>query len=156
MRINFLILVALGWLVVSCNPCSDVVCKNGTKEQDGRDCKCECDEWYEGEECNTRMTKKFEGNYVGDVNCDGSSSSNAPSNVKQSPSIDNRLVFEDGDYYGVLTSSTSFDIPKQSHPDPDIETIRGGGSLNGSQITINAVFTSSFGGQSACTFTGTD
>lgn len=138
MRLLTLIL-CLGFMS-SCNPCGDeVVCKNGSTTDDGSDCICECDQWYTGDECDTRVTKKFEGTYVGDEFCTGDTEDDGDTYfIEESNAKDNRIIIRGvgGTYYANLTSENQFTIPSQPSTSRTYETVEGSGNLNDGSITM--------------------
>lgn len=51
----------------STDKCSDVSCQNGGTCSDG---SCNCSTGYEGSNCQTRASTKFQGSYIGSDDCD--------------------------------------------------------------------------------------
>lgn len=150
------LIFCLGFLG-SCNPCEDVVCKNGSTKEDGSDCTCECDNWYTGDECTKRVTKKFEGQFKGSLTCTEAGTTDRSVRtftIQQSNTTDNRIVFQRG-FYANLTNDNNFTIPTQSYPSRGIESIEGSGNLRGGTLTLEYTLTETDSDRRRCDFEGT-
>lgn len=57
------------FLFVGCTPCDDVNCINGSKSENGTDCKCSCYEGYEGGNCQKLQMRELLGTYQTQPEC---------------------------------------------------------------------------------------
>ncbi len=121
------------------DPCKNVTCMNGGTCQDGN---CRCSLPWEGSKCEVDARDKFVGSWRGTINCNpGSGPQEDVFAITKSSSVANRIIFGDG-VYGELTSSSSFNIPNQTvNVDGTAVTVSGSGNLNGNQLTVTYVFT---------------
>ena len=121
------------------DPCMNVTCMNGGTCQDGN---CRCSLPWEGSKCEVDARDKFVGAWRGTINCNpGSGPEEDVLAITKSSSVANRIIFGDG-FYGELTSSSSFNIPNQTvNVDGTAVTVSGSGNLNGNQLTMTYVFT---------------
>jgi len=122
-------------------------------------CNEECEDWYEGDDCEIEMRQKFVGSYLGTWTQDGQPIDTANfswDTLKIAAYIDggpelqvNQLFFH---YYAIeLTGSTTFEFPYQHWITYSIEN--GTGQLNGDQLTVSYLMFG--GGPIQMAFTGT-
>ena len=150
--ISFVTLIFCLVLFISCNkgktkyndstlvrPCDNVICLNGGTCNDGL---CNCPQGFEGNQCQTRWSKRFIGNYTCDDNCDTSAAGFYEAVVSEDIDFGYKIKLSN---VGVVCSGamlnaiinpekTSFMIPMQNTCGD--QYLSGYGNLNGGNINI--------------------
>lgn len=151
----FTFVLALSVSFTSCkkDPCKDVICQNGGACIEGA---CDCLLPYEGTNCEVRMTAKFAGLFTGPLTCFGQTQTETFTVTESQTHPDRLLVSYGGEsFYGVVTSSSTFDIPEQSFTQGGLTgTLSGNGSLAGNVANLTMLITIA-GIPVTCTFQGT-
>lgn len=157
MRYLTLLLITV---MAGCDPCSDVTCVNGTKEEDGSDCECVCDEFYSGDKCDEAYNQQFEGTYTGDQACitnEGEQTSSSSYTIKPSQTSAKRVRFETLGIEAEFTDKQgNIVIRKQNLPKSSADkSVEGDGKFgaNGG-LRLELDFKQSNGRVRNCTFNG--
>ncbi len=131
-------LVSVFMLLLSgCMPdeCKDKTCENGAACVNGA---CICPDWFEGENCEKRISQRFTGAYAGPYNC--ASLSDIVLTVTESAEVINQINLTNFQLTGTLTAQNKFDIPEQDFIHPvtgAVLRISGNGSVNEGRLLVN-------------------
>ncbi|MEX0813536.1 MAG: hypothetical protein WD048_15055 [Chitinophagales bacterium] len=107
--------------------------KNDADKDDNKNCEA----YYEGPDCETRQTAKFEGEYTGTF--DGFNYNKKEITIVQDLAKINglRITFINAAINAELTSSKAFQIPEQDFDYDFNSTIEGTGALENNSISIS-------------------
>ena len=155
MKLKMLFLWLTIGLTACVDPCTELICLNGSTCLDGT---CLCPEFYEGTDCGTEEREKYFATYSGTTtytDSQGNTSSYADSHVVNTSDKGlNYFNIDSGIYANITTSKSGvFDIPSQTGADTT-SYFSGSGAFTTSQIDYSITVESS-GQTLTMSFTGT-
>ena len=143
----------LGILLFSCQVCTESSCINGACV----DNSCICEDWYEGNDCGIRMSKKFSGIILGAEQCPSGTGTDIKLVISESRDAKNRIRmrFAGIQFFADLNSEATFVLPMQDiQVESESATIEGSGSISGAQFVMSYTLTRAGIGSVSCTFSG--
>lgn len=125
------------FLTASCmkDKCDDKDCQNDAACVNG---SCICPDWYEGEDCEKRLTDRFIGSYEGVYNC--AILDTIVLVVSESDEVVQQFNMINFQMTGSVTAQNKFDIPEQNFTHPVTQAVikvSGTGTVNEGSIWMN-------------------